>query len=96
MVCRAIVTVPGRGLVPVFARYVAVTDPAAVPLTGDTLIQVESLTVAVHDPPVQPLGPAVTVNVVEPPLAGIAPTDVGVAENEQVGGKMPASVIVIL
>jgi hypothetical protein len=61
-----------------------------VPLARDTLIQLESLTDAVHDPPLHPLGPALTVNVVEPPLAGIVDTDVGLAENVQVGCVAPA------
>ena len=60
------------------------------PLAADTLIQLESLTDAVHDPPLQPLGLALTVNVVEPPLARIVATDVGLAENVQVGGAAPA------
>jgi hypothetical protein len=57
-----------------------------VPLGGDTLIQVESLTDAVHDPPLHPLGPALTENVVEPPPAGTWGTDVGLTENVQGGG----------
>jgi len=65
---------------------VAVTEAAAVPLAGETLIQVESLTVAVHDPLLHPLGLALMVNTVEPPLMGIAATDVGFAENVQVTG----------
>jgi hypothetical protein len=86
MLCPAIVTVPGRELVLWFCANAAVTEAAVVPLAGDTPIQLESLTDAVHDPPVQPLGLALTVNVVEPPLAGIVATDEGVAENMQVGG----------
>jgi hypothetical protein len=83
MLCPAIVTVPERVLVPALAEYVAVTEAAAVPLAGDTLIQLKSLTDAVHAPPLQPLGLPLTVNVVEPPLAGIMATDVGVAEKVQ-------------
>ena len=45
------VAVPERELVLVFGNQVAVTEAAVVPLTGNTLIQVESLTAAVHDPP---------------------------------------------
>jgi len=86
MACPAIVTVPERALVPVFARYVAVTEPAAVPLAGDTLIQIESLTDAIHDPPLHPVGLAPTVKVVEPPLAGTWDTDKGLTVNEQGGG----------
>jgi hypothetical protein len=56
---------------------------AVVPFGGDTFIQVESLTDAVQDPPLHPLGPGLTVNVVEPPLAGIIATDVGITENVQ-------------
>jgi hypothetical protein len=63
---------------------------AVIPLAADTLIQLESLTDAVQDPPLQPLGLALIVNVVEPPLAGIVATDVGLAENVQVGGAAPA------
>jgi hypothetical protein len=84
MLCPAIVTVPDRGLVPVFCKNVAVAEPAVVPPAGDTLIQLESLTDADHDPPLHPLGLALTVNVVEPPLAGTMGTDVGLAENVQV------------
>ena len=82
--CPAIVTVPERELVLVFCANAAVTEAAVVPIAGDTAIQLESLTVAVHDPPLQPLGPAPTVKVVDPPLARIVATDVGVAENVQV------------
>jgi hypothetical protein len=63
---------------------------AVVPLPGDTLNQLASLTDAVHDPPLQPLGPALTVKVVEPPLAGIVATDEGLAENAQIVGVWPA------
>jgi hypothetical protein len=90
MLCPAIVTVPDRALVLVVERYVAVTEAEVVPLVADTLIQMESLTDAVQDPPLQPLGPALTVNVVEPPLAGIVATDVGLAENAQIVGVWPA------
>jgi hypothetical protein len=85
MVCPAIVTVPDRVLVLVFAANVAPAVPAAVPLVGDTLIQVESLTDADHEPPLHPLGLALTVNVAEPPLAGIVDTEVGLAEKVQMG-----------
>jgi hypothetical protein len=61
-----------------------------VPLAADTLIQLASLTDAVQDPPLHPIGLALTVKVVEPPLAGIVATDVGLAENVQVGGAAPA------
>ena len=74
----------------VFERYVAVTVAAVVPLAADTLIQLESLTDAVQDPPLHPIGLALTVNVVEPPLAGIVATEVGLTENAQVGGAAPA------
>jgi hypothetical protein len=70
----------------VFERYVAVTVAAVVPLATDTLIQLESLTNAVQDPPLHPIGLAPIVKVVEPPLAGIVATDVGLVENVQVGG----------
>jgi hypothetical protein len=63
---------------------------AVVPLTGDTLNQLASLTDAVQDPPLQPLGPALTVKVVEPPLAGIVATEEGLAENVQIVGVWPA------
>ena len=89
MLCPAMVTVPDRALVLVFERYVAVTEAAVVPLAADTLIQDESLTDAVHDPPLHPLGLALTVNVVEPPLAGIVATDVGLAEKVQLDGIAP-------
>ena len=56
MLCPAIVTVPDRGLVPVFCKNTAVAEPAVVPLAGDTLIQLESLASADHDPPLHPLG----------------------------------------
>jgi len=47
--------------------------------------------VAVQGPPLHPLGPALIVNVVEPPLAGTVATDVGLAEkNEQVPAVAPA------
>ena len=81
--CPAIVTVPDRPLVPVLARYVAVIAVAVVPLAADTLIQLELLTDAVQDPPLQPLGLALTVNVVDPPLAGTVATNVGLAEKVQ-------------
>ena len=84
MLCPAIVTVPDRAVVLVFERYVAVTEAAVVPLAADTLIQLESLTDDIHDPPLQPLGLALTVKVVDPPLARIVATDVGVAVNVQV------------
>jgi len=70
MVCPAIVMVPVRWLVFVFCANAAVTEAAVVPLAGDTAIQVKSLTDAVHDPPLHPFELALTVNVVEPPLAG--------------------------
>ena len=63
---------------------------AVVPLPGDTLNQLASLTDDVHDPPLQPLGLALTVKVVDPPLARIVVTDVGLAEKVQVGGAAPA------
>jgi hypothetical protein len=63
---------------------------AVVPFPGDTLIQLASLTTAVHDPLLQPPGLAPTVNVVEPPLAGIVATDEGLAENVQIAGVWPA------
>jgi hypothetical protein len=84
MVCPAIVTVPDRALWLEFCAYVAVTEPAVVPPAGDTLIQLELLTDADHDPPLHPLGLALTVNVVEPPLAGTVDTDVGLGANVQV------------
>jgi hypothetical protein len=84
MICPAIVTVPGRELVPVFCANAAVTEAAAVPLAGDTAIQLGSLTVADQGPPLQPLGLALTVKVVESPRAGTVATDVGVTENVQV------------
>jgi hypothetical protein len=90
MLRPAIVTVPERALVLVFERYVAVTVAAVAPLATDTLIQTESLTDAVQDPPLHPIGLALTVNVVEPPLAGIVATEVGLNENAQVGGAAPA------
>jgi hypothetical protein len=90
MLRPAIVTVPERALVLVFERYVAVTVAAVAPLATDTLIQTESLTDAVQDPPLHPIGLALTVNVVEPPLAGIVATEVGLTENAQVGGAAPA------
>jgi hypothetical protein len=86
MLCPAIVTVPERELVLWFCANAAVTETAVAPLAGDTPIQVESLTVADHDPPLHPLGLTLTVNVVEPPLAEIVATDVGVTENVQGGG----------
>ena len=61
-----------------------------VPLATDTLIQLESLTDAVQDPPLHPLGLALTVKVVEPPLEGTRGTVVGVTENVQVIGVAPA------
>jgi hypothetical protein len=91
MLCPAIVTVPDRVLVVVFCKNVAVAEPAVVPPAGDTLIQLVSLTDADHDPPLQPPGLALTVNVVEPPLAGTMGTDVGLAENVQVGGELIVS-----
>jgi hypothetical protein len=54
------------------------------------LIQVGSLTDAVHNPPLHPDGLALTVNEVDPPPAGMVETDVGLAENVQVGGLEPA------
>jgi hypothetical protein len=87
--CPAIQTVPERALVPALGEYVAVTEAAVVPLVGDTLIQLKSLTDAIHAPPLQPLGLALTVNVVEPPLATIAATDVGLTEKVQLGGAAP-------
>jgi hypothetical protein len=63
---------------------------AVVPLAGATLIQFESLTNAVHDPLLQPLGLAPTVNGVDPPLAGIVATEEGLAENVQIVGVWPA------
>jgi hypothetical protein len=90
MLCPAIVRVPERALVLVLERYVAVTEAVVVPLAADTLIQLASLTDAVQDPPLHPIGLALTVKVVEPPLAGIVATDVGLAENVQVGGAAPA------
>jgi hypothetical protein len=89
MLCPVIVTVPERVLAPALVGYVVVTEAAAVPLAGDTLIQLESLIDAVHDPPLQPLGLALTVNVVEPPLAAIVATDVGLTEKVQLGGAVP-------
>jgi len=86
MLCPAIVSTPDRGLVLGFGANAAVTEAAVVPLAGDTPIQLESLTVAVHGPPLHPLGPALTVNVVELPLAGIVATDVGLAEKNVQGG----------
>jgi hypothetical protein len=80
MFCPAMVTVPLRGVVLVFGANAAVTGPAVVPLVGETAIQVGSLTVAVHEAPVHPAGVAVTVNVVEPPLAEIMGTEVGDTE----------------
>ena len=90
MLCPAIVRVPERALVLVLERYVAVTEAVVVPLAADTLIQLASLTTAVHDPLLQPPGLAPTVNVVEPPLAGIVATDEGLAENVQIAGVWPA------
>jgi hypothetical protein len=84
MLCPAIVTVPDRRLVVVFCKNVAVATPASVPPAGDTLIQLESLTDADHDPPLHPLGLALTTNVVEPPLAGNVATNVGLGKNVQV------------
>jgi hypothetical protein len=85
--CPAIVTVPDRRLVLAFCEKVAVTEPAAVPPEEERPIQVGSLTEADHEPPVQPVGPAlVTVNWLEPPPAGIVPTEVGLAENVHVIG----------
>ena len=85
MLCPAIVTVPERELVLWFCANAAVTETAVAPLAGDTPIQVESLTVADHDPPLQPLGLALTKKIVEPPAAAIVATDVGVTENAQGG-----------
>jgi hypothetical protein len=90
MLCVAIVIVPARPLAPVLAEKLAVKEAAVVPLPCDTFIQLASLTDAAHDPPLQPLGPALTVNIVEPPTAGIVATDEGLAENVQVGGAAPA------
>ena len=59
-----------------------------VPLAGNTLIQLETLTSAVQDPPLHPLGLALTVNTVEPPLEGTRGTVVGVTENVQVSGGL--------
>jgi hypothetical protein len=69
-----------------FCKKVAVAKPASVPLAGETLIQLASLTDADHDPPVHPLGLALIVNAVEPPPAGTIGTDVGLAENVHVDG----------
>jgi hypothetical protein len=80
----ATVIAPDRGLELVLAWNVAVADPAAVPPEGEILIHVGSLTEADHDPPTHPPGLALMLNVVEPPPAGTAGTDVGVAENVQV------------
>ena len=90
MPCPAIVTVPDRALVLVFERYVAVTEAAEVPLAADKLNQLASLTDAVQDPPLHPIGLALTVKFVEPPLAGIVATDEGLAENAQIVGVWPA------
>ena len=57
---------------------------------ADTLIQLESLTVAVQDPTLHPIGLALIVKVVEPPLAGIGATEVGLTENVQMVGVAPA------
>ena len=59
-----------------------------VPPASDTPIQLESLTDADHEPPLHPLGLALTVNVVEPPLAGTWDMDVGLTENVQVSGGL--------
>ncbi len=77
MFCPVMVIVPEREIVSVFARNVAVTVPPVVPLAGDTLIQVGSLTEVVHDPSVQPIAVGATANVIDPPMAAIVATDVG-------------------
>jgi len=51
---------------------------------------VESLTDAAHDPPMHPLGLALTTNVVEPPFEGTWGTDTGLTENVHVDGVEPA------
>jgi len=92
MLCPAIVTVPERGLVLKFAGKVVVTEAGADPPAGDTLIQLESLTEAAHDPPLHPLGLPLTVNAIEAPPAGIVATDVGFAENVHFAGEFTVSV----
>ena len=91
----AIVMVPDRGVADVFEANAAVTEPAEDPLTGEISIQVESLTAAVHNPE-HPAGVAVMVNVVEPPLAGIWATEVGVAEKEQLRGALAADCVMAM
>ena len=73
------------------AANVAVTEPGDVPDVGETLSQLESLTVAVHDPPLHPLGDAVTVKAADPPEEGRVVDDAVLEEKVQVG-VMPASV----
>ena len=68
----------------VFCKNVTVTEPGIVPLAGDTLIQLASLTDADHDPPLHALELTLIVNIVEPPPAGTVGTDVGLAENVHV------------
>jgi hypothetical protein len=65
-----IVKVPDRTLKAGLAAKVAVADPAVVPLAGEMLIQLGSVTDAVHDPPLHPDGPALLmVNCAVPPEA---------------------------
>ena len=66
------------------------TKPAAVPPVDDRLIQLGSLTEAVHDPPLQPPGLATTVNTVVPPDPGTVCAELGVAEKVQDGTAAPA------
>ena len=58
------------------------------------LIQVGSLTDAVQDPLLQPLGLAVTVNEVKPPVAATFCSDVGLAEKVHVDGGAATWLIV--
>lgn len=67
--------------VPVLAEKVAVSVLALLPEVAERLIQDESLTDALHDPPLHPLGDEAMLNVAVPPDAGILLLDV-VSEDE--------------
>jgi hypothetical protein len=57
--------------------------PPADPPLGEMLIQAGVLTEAAHDPPLHPLGLAVMVNCVEPPVYATDCAVVGLTENVQ-------------
>ena len=88
-VCPATVTAPDLPDVPVLAENVAVMDVALDPEVAERLIQVESLTDADQDPPLQPLGEAAIEKVAVPPDAGIllpeVESDDELTEKVQVG-----------